>query len=284
MGCAGAGGMEIHREEQRMCQAQDCNSSNQSNKSCRVHLSLFPSYPGIEECQGNIFLQLSQFSSPGLAFFQTPNSLLMALVIWEGLRQFFSLKLSHSELPGPVQPCLVPNWRQLSPNWAVQQPPIHPSIHPSPPGLLHSPSAALNPWISTALWKHLVFFFPLEHIFPIKRAGSFSWCCSWLSRGSRDVVQFFPGYWSLHNFDFHSWCLCLKRRQQQGCLLFFATCIKQKKNLYSDYFKANSTEQASVKGVNIQIILGGIFFLWCWLAKKISSPVLKCQLISNWRV
>lgn len=81
MGCAGAGGMEIHGEEQRVCQAQDSSCSNQSSKSCHVRLSLFPSSQGSEECQGNPFLQLSQFPSPVLAFFQTPNSLLMALVM-----------------------------------------------------------------------------------------------------------------------------------------------------------------------------------------------------------
>lgn len=53
--------------------------------------------------------------------------------------------------------------------------------------------------------------------------------------------------------------LSFKRKQQQGSPLLFATCIEQKKNLCSDYFKANNAEQTSVKGVNIQIIIG-IFF------------------------
>lgn len=35
-------------------------------------------------------------------------------------------------------------------------------------------------------------------------------------------------------FDFPSRWILFQRRQQQGCHLFSASCIKEKKNLYSD--------------------------------------------------
>lgn len=57
-----------------------------------------------------------------------------------------------SELPGPAQPWLVPNWRQLSPNWEVEHCPVQ-------------SSAALNPGFPQLCESFWCLFSPFKHIF-----------------------------------------------------------------------------------------------------------------------